>query len=178
MPFPRHFAFGTAHAIFTQAHGTLTFRPGSRKKDAMRQIKNSDRKANHPGSGCHGSNTRLHEWNKTERNTLGVSSPLLDHQALATIKTERPFRFPLTNARRHGKYTEPIRGNPNLHTRTLPICTTTAPKHPLQPLRGVTVSYAELRLVTVSYAQNFFSRRCNTPGAPSPDCPLQELFQP
>jgi hypothetical protein len=91
-------------------------RLGSRKKEAMKQIENGHRKANDRRSGSRGSNIRLPEWNKTERNTPGVSSPLPDNQALATIKTERPFRFPLTNAHRNEKYTEPIRSNPDLHT--------------------------------------------------------------
>jgi hypothetical protein len=103
----------------------------------MTHIENSGRKANDRRSGTRGSNIRLPEWNKTERNTPGVSSPLLDNQALATIKTERPFRFPLTNARRNEKYTEPIRSNPDLHTRTVPILTsptTTAPQVAPSPL--------------------------------------------
>jgi hypothetical protein len=87
----------------------------------------------------HSPNTLMPKWNKTERNTPGVSSPLLDNQALPTRKTERPFHFPFTNAHRSEKSSELIRSNPNLHAQTASSlthrCNSTAT--PLQPLQRV-----------------------------------------
>jgi hypothetical protein len=60
----------------------------------MKQIENSNRKADDLGSVRRGPNIRLPEWNKTERNTPGVSSPLLIIRHLQRSKRNDRSVFP------------------------------------------------------------------------------------
>jgi len=86
----------------------------------MRQFENADSKLNQhriraPRPSC--SNIRLAKWNKTERNTPGVPGLVVDNQALATTRTERPFHFAFDDP---AEYSGVVRSNPSLHTRDRP----------------------------------------------------------
>jgi len=86
----------------------------------MRQFENADSKLNQhriraPRPSC--SNIRLAKWNKTERNTPGVPGLVVDNQALATTRTERPFHFAFDDP---AEYSGVVRSNPSLHTRNHP----------------------------------------------------------
>ena len=86
----------------------------------MRQFENADSKLNQhriraPRPSC--SNIRLAKWNKTERNTPGVPGLVVDNQALATTRTERPFHFAFDDP---AEYSGVVRSNPSLHTRDAP----------------------------------------------------------